>query len=73
MLALMRSGRRRPILYQDPINKISTDKELFSFMSTQLAQRRGALRKLFSCTRIEGVRFVKVGAPLFHPHAKYLD
>jgi hypothetical protein len=72
MLALMRPGRRRPRLYQVHITKISTDKELFSFMSTQSAQRRGALRKLFSCTRVEGVRFVKVGVPLFHGYAKYI-
>jgi hypothetical protein len=66
MLALMRHNRYRRMLYQDPVETINTDKNLFLFMGTQIAQRRGALRNLFSCTRIEGIRFLKVSSHTFH-------
>jgi hypothetical protein len=60
MIACMRHDRYRHILHQDPIDKIRADKELFFFMRTQLARRRGAFRKLLSCTCISGLRLVKV-------------
>jgi hypothetical protein len=60
LIACMRHDRYRRILYQDPIHDISTDKKLFSFMKAQLAQRRGALRSIFSCTCIQGLRLIKV-------------
>jgi hypothetical protein len=68
LIACMRHDRYRRILYQDPIDKISTDKELFSLMRAQLAQRRGAVRNIFSCTRIQGLRLIKVRIPLLTTH-----
>jgi hypothetical protein len=68
LIACMRHDRYRRILYQDPIDKISTDKELFSLMRAQLAQRRGAVRNIFSCTRIQGLRLIKVQIHLLTTH-----
>jgi hypothetical protein len=68
LIACMRQDRYRRILYQDPIDKISTDKELFSFMRAQLARRRGAVRNIFSCSCIQGLRLIKVRIPLLSTH-----
>jgi hypothetical protein len=63
LIACMQQDRYRHMLYQDSIEKISTDKELFSFMRAQLAQRRGAVRSIFSCTCVQGLRLIKVRIP----------
>jgi hypothetical protein len=60
LMGCMQHDQDHHKLYQDRIEHITTDRELFSFMKSQLAQRRGYIHKIFTCTCIQGIRFVKV-------------
>jgi hypothetical protein len=61
LMACMRRGRYDRAVFQERVDEISTDKELFYFIKKELAQRRGRFRKWFSLKRIHGLYFVKVG------------
>jgi hypothetical protein len=60
----MQRGRYDREVFQDRVDQISTDKELFYFMRKQLSQRRGAVRRWSSAKCIQGIYFVKVNASL---------
>jgi hypothetical protein len=60
LMTCMRRGQYRRIVRQDPINDISTDKALFYFLGSQLAQRRSHVRNFFSLKSVHGLFFVKV-------------
>jgi hypothetical protein len=60
LMGCMQHDQDHQILYQDRVDHITTDRDFFSFMKNQLAQRRGHIRKLFTCTCIQGIRLVKV-------------
>jgi hypothetical protein len=62
LMECMQHDQDHQILYQDRVDHITTDRELFSFMKSQLARRHGYIRKLFTCTCIQGIRLVKVRA-----------
>ncbi|KAH3997004.1 hypothetical protein HBI81_129790 [Parastagonospora nodorum] len=59
MMACMRLGRHGLYVYQDPMDEINTDRALFSFIRTQLAQRRGYLRSVLSWNCVQDIYFVK--------------
>jgi len=56
----------RSVSYQDRIDHINNDKELFCLIREQLSQRRGRgrIRNLFSCTSIRELSFVKVSTSI---------
>jgi hypothetical protein len=60
LMACMQRGRYRRIVRQDSISEITTDKALFCFLRSQLAQHRGRVRKFFSLKCVQGLLFVKV-------------
>ncbi|KAF1847273.1 uncharacterized protein K460DRAFT_278788 [Cucurbitaria berberidis CBS 394.84] len=47
------------IVHQDRIETITTDRELFRYMKTQLARRRSHIRTLLSLRCVQGLFFVK--------------
>ena len=60
LMACLQRGRYRRIVRQDPIDGITTDKALFCFLRSQLAQHRGRVRRFFSLKCVQGLLFVKV-------------
>ncbi|KAH7076750.1 hypothetical protein BKA63DRAFT_602499 [Paraphoma chrysanthemicola] len=60
LMACMQGDQQlRRIVHQDPIDDITTDKALFTFMKMQLTKRRNSLGRLFSLRCIQGLHFVK--------------
>ncbi|KAF2856435.1 hypothetical protein T440DRAFT_463778 [Plenodomus tracheiphilus IPT5] len=60
MMTCMSNGQYGRKLYQDVLERISTDRELFNFMrSTQIIRRQGLLSTLFRLKCIQRIHFVK--------------
>ncbi|KAH7086938.1 hypothetical protein FB567DRAFT_443733 [Paraphoma chrysanthemicola] len=60
LMACMQGDQQlRRIVHQEPIDDITTDKALFTFMKMQLTKRRSSFSQLFSLRSIQGLHFVK--------------
>lgn len=64
LLACAHKTQRQKFLLQDPLNSISTDRELFVLMRQQLKRSRTYTRSILATLSMRGIRgmyFVKVG------------
>jgi hypothetical protein len=60
LLACTHRTHRRKCLLQDPIDSVSTDRALFSFMKRQLQHNRSRIRSILAMRSLQGMFFVKV-------------
>ena len=60
MMSCLRKGRYGKNLYQDRIETVNTDRELFFFLKERLTNRRSRVRSVVSLRSIQGIFFVKV-------------
>jgi hypothetical protein len=60
MMTCMHRGRRGKTVYQDRIESIATDRQLFEFWNAQYVRYRGKIKTAFSLHGVQGIFFVKV-------------
>ncbi|UPX13887.1 uncharacterized protein EKO05_0004383 [Ascochyta rabiei] len=59
LMACMHRTEHHVVVVQDEITNISTDRQLFHFLRTQLARHRGYLNSIISMRRVQRIYFVK--------------
>lgn len=60
MMACMHKGRHGKNLYQDRVENLTTDRQLFKFLKDQYVYHKGKLRTVLTLYGIQGIFFVKV-------------
>lgn len=62
LMSCLQTGKYRS-LYQELVQEIQCDKELFAFLQNRLEERKGKVRPILSLQTIRGIVFVKVRIP----------
>ena len=64
LLTCMHRDRFRKVLYQDVMEKITTDRTLLCFLQKQYFRHRGRFLHVLSLKRVKGIFFVKLRLPI---------
>lgn len=67
LLACMRASRFRKSLSQDPIERVTSDRDLFVFLRERFALHRGRVKRFFTLNGVTHIFFVKFRLPLSKP------
>ena len=60
LMACVHRSREDTVLLQNDVRTISNDRALFTFLRSQISQRRNRLLLVLSCRSIKGIYFSKV-------------